>query len=423
MSVIQIILTVIYVLLGVAISIVVLMQEGKSNGLGSAIGGMADSYWSKNKGRSMESKMKKWTTISLIVLGVLAVLSMFFVHPDAAYVSYVDYRVLALLFSLMCVMNGFQEQGVFRKMAVFILRRTADTRQLSAVLVFLCFFLSMLITNDVALITFVPFTVLVLSITGQQKRLISVIVLQTVAANLGSMLTPVGNPQNLYLYNLSGMGIGEFLSIMFPYTAVSFVLLVLSLFPGKNEPVRLSSVFTDLPPVDRKKLSCYIVLFLLCMGAVLRFLPWQLILAATLIILLLVNRPLLRKADYGLLLTFVFFFLFIGNMGRLPAVSDLLARILSGHELIIGVLSSQVISNVPSALLLSGFTSALRPLLIGVNLGGLGTLIASLASLISYKQYAQTEGCRKGAYLLAFTAVNAVFLLILLAAALLLGDF
>ena len=359
----------------------------------------------------------------LAVSGVLAVLSMFFVHPDAAYVSYVDYRVLALLFSLMCVMNGFQEQGVFRKMAVFILSRTADTRQLSAVLVFLCFFLSMLITNDVALITFVPFTVLVLSITGQQKRLISVIVLQTVAANLGSMLTPVGNPQNLYLYNLSGMGIGEFLSIMFPYTAVSFLLLVLCLFPGKNEPVRLSSGFNDLPPVDRKKLGCYIVLFLLCMGAVLRFLPWQLILAATLIILLLVNRPLLRKADYGLLLTFVFFFLFIGNMGRLPAVSDLLARILSGHELIIGVLSSQVISNVPSALLLSGFTSALRPLLIGVNLGGLGTLIASLASLISYKQYAQTEGCRKGAYLLAFTAVNAVFLLILLAAALLLGDF
>lgn len=363
----------------------------------------------------------------LAVSGVLAVLSMFFVHPDAAYVSYVNYRVLALLFSLMCVMNGFQEQGVFRKMAVFILSRTADTRQLSAVLVFLCFFLSMLITNDVALITFVPFTVLVLSITGQQKRLISVIVLQTVAANLGSMLTPVGNPQNLYLYNLSdnlsGMGIGEFLSIMFPYTAVSFLLLVLSLFPGKNEPVRLSSVFTDLPPVEGKKLGCYIFLFLLCMGAVLRFLPWQLILAATLIILLLVNRPLLRKADYGLLLTFVFFFLFIGNMGRLPAVSDLLARILSGHELIIGVLSSQVISNVPSALLLSGFTSALRPLLIGVNLGGLGTLIASLARLISYKQYAQTEGCRKGAYLLAFTAVNAVFLLILLAAALLLGDF
>ena len=359
----------------------------------------------------------------LIISGVLAIFSMLAVPPNAAYIDYIDFRTLGILFCLMAAVAGLTEAGLFDRVARLLAKRSGTLKRLSLLLVLLCLCTSMLITNDVALITFVPFTVLVLSITGQQKRLIPVIVLQTVAANLGSMLTPVGNPQNLYLYNLSGMGIGEFLSVMFPYTAISFVLLILSLFPGKNEPVRLSSVFTDLPPVEGKKLGCYIFLFLLCMGGVLRFLPWQLILAATLIILLLVNRPLLRKADYGLLLTFVFFFLFIGNMGRLPAVSDLLARILSGHELIIGVLSSQVISNVPSALLLSGFTSALRPLLIGVNLGGLGTLIASLASLISYKQYAQTEGCRKGAYLLVFTAVNAVFLLILLAAALLLGDF
>ena len=359
----------------------------------------------------------------LLISGLLAALSMFFVHPDAEYVSYIDYRVLALLFSLMCVMNGFQEQGLFRKMAVFVLSRTANTRQLSAVLVFLCFFLSMLITNDVALITFVPFTVLILSITGQQKRLIPIIVLQTVAANLGSMLTPIGNPQNLYLYNLSGMGPGEFLSVMFPHTAVSFALLAFSLFPGKSEAVELASVFTELPPADKKKVVCYTLLFLLCMGCVLRLLPWQLMLAAVVLVLFFVSRPLLFKADFGLLATFVFFFLFIGNMGRLPAVSGLLSRILSGHELLVGVLSSQVISNVPSALLLSGFTADYRPLLVGVNLGGLGTLIASLASLISYKQYAQTEGCRKGAYLLSFTAVNVLFLLALLAVSLPLGDF
>ena len=359
----------------------------------------------------------------LLISGLLAALSMFFVHPDAEYVSYIDYRVLALLFSLMCVMNGFQEQGLFRKMAVFVLSRTANTRQLSAVLVFLCFFLSMLITNDVALITFVPFTVLILSITGQQKRLIPIIVLQTVAANLGSMLTPIGNPQNLYLYNLSGMGLGEFLSVMFPYTAVSFALLAFSLFPGKSEAIELASVFTELPPADKKKVVCYTLLFLLCMGCVLRLLPWQLMLAAVVLVLFFVSRPLLFKADFGLLATFVFFFLFIGNMGRLPAVSGLLSRILSGHELLVGVLSSQVISNVPSALLLSGFTADYRPLLAGVNLGGLGTLIASLASLISYKQYAQTEGCRKGAYLLSFTAVNVLFLLVLLSVSLPLGDF
>ena len=266
----------------------------------------------------------------LSVAAVLAVVSAFAVPPDAGYLAYLDLRTLATLFALMTVMAGLRRQGVFDRLGRALLARTQGLLPLVGLLVGLCFFGSMFITNDVALLTFVPFTFSVLRGLGAQtaaRLTLPIVCMQTVAANLGSMLTPVGNPQNLYLYNLTGMGIGEFLSIMFPYTAVSFVLLVLSLFPGKNEPVRLSSVFTDLPPVDRKKLGCYIVLFLLCMGAVLRFLPWQLILAATLIVLLLVNRPLLRKADYGLLLTFVFFFLFIGNMGRLPAVSDLLAQI------------------------------------------------------------------------------------------------
>ena len=147
----------------------------------------------------------------LLISGLLAVVSAFFVPPDVSYLSYIDFRVLALLFCLMCVMNGFQEIGLFQKLAVFILSRTKNTRQLTAVLVFLCFFLSMFITNDVSLITFVPFTVLILTITGQAKLMIYVIVLQTIAANLGSMLTPVGNPQNLYLYSLSGMRISLFL--------------------------------------------------------------------------------------------------------------------------------------------------------------------------------------------------------------------
>ena len=157
----------------------------------------------------------------LLISGLLAVVSAFFVPPDVSYLSYIDFRVLALLFCLMCVMNGFQEIGLFQKLAVFILSRTKNTRQLTAVLVFLCFFLSMFITNDVSLITFVPFTVLILTITGQAKLMIYVIVLQTIAANLGSMLTPVGNPQNLYLYSLSGMRISLFLKTMLPYTLLS----------------------------------------------------------------------------------------------------------------------------------------------------------------------------------------------------------
>lgn len=353
----------------------------------------------------------------LLVSGILAALSMLLVPPDEAYLSYIDFRVLALLFSLMCVMNGFQEIGLFEKTAVWILRRTRNTRQLSAVLIFLCFFFSMVITNDVALITFVPFTVLILNLTGKKGLLIYVIVLQTIAANLGSMLTPIGNPQNLYLYSLSGMSFPAFIRTMLPYTLLSFLLLLLALFLKKKEPVSAEAL-ASVPFRGKKELfALYLFLFLLCLSCVLRFLSWPLILACTLAGLLLFNRSLLKKADYGLLATFVFFFLFIGNMGRLPAVADLLGRMLAGRELWISVLACQVISNVPAAILLSGFTSDYTALLIGVNLGGLGTLIASLASLISYKQYARVEGSRKGRYLLAFSCLNLLFLLLLLAAA------
>lgn len=349
----------------------------------------------------------------LLISGLLAVVSAFFVPPDVSYLSYIDFRVLALLFCLMCVMNGFHEIGLFQKLAVFILSRTKNTRQLTAVLVFLCFFLSMFITNDVSLITFVPFTVLILTITGQAKLMIYVIVLQTIAANLGSMLTPVGNPQNLYLYSLSGMRISLFLKTMLPYTLLSGLLLFLSLFLKPGEKVSLQSVFTDTAPMERKPLLVYSLLFLLCLGCVLRLFPWQALLLILFAVLLPFNRRLLYKADYGLLFTFLFFFLFIGNMGRIPVIVDFLRSVLTGHELFLSIAASQVISNVPAAILLSGFTGNYLPLLAGVNIGGLGTLIASLASLISYKQYAKTAGCHKGSYLLRFTGLNLLFLAVL----------
>lgn len=349
----------------------------------------------------------------LIISGLLAVVSAFFVPPDVSYLSYIDFRVLALLFCLMCVMNGFQEIGLFQKLAVFILSRTKNTRQLTAVLVFLCFFLSMFITNDVSLITFVPFTILILTITGQAKLMIYVIVLQTIAANLGSMLTPVGNPQNLYLYSLSGMRISLFLKTMLPYTLLSGLLLFLSLFLKPGEKVSLQSVFTDTAPMERKPLLVYSLLFMLCLGCVLRLFPWQALLLILFAVLLPFNRRLLYKADYGLLFTFLFFFLFIGNMGRIPVIVDFLRSVLTGHELFLSIAASQVISNVPAAILLSGFTGNYLPLLAGVNIGGLGTLIASLASLISYKQYAKTAGCHKGRYLLRFTGLNLLFLAVL----------
>lgn len=356
----------------------------------------------------------------LIISGVLAFVSMFFVFPDKEYIGYLDFHVLALLFCLMCVMNGYQEIGFFRRLAEFVLKKTSNTRQLTAVLVFLCFFLSMFITNDVALITFVPFTILILNMIGQQKLMILCIVLQTIAANLGSMLTPIGNPQNLYLYNLSGMGFAEFILTLLPYSLLSLLLLIACLFLKKAEQVNPEDLHFESSKGNRKALFLYTALFAVCLLCVLRLLSWQIMLAAVLIVLLVYNRKLLLQADFGLLLTFVFFFLFIGNMGRIPSVVTALSSILDGNELLVSILASQAISNVPAAVLLSGFTSNLIPLLIGVNLGGLGTLIASLASLISYKQYAAVPGSSKGQYLFLFTVLNLLFLAVLIFAAYLL---
>ena len=211
----------------------------------------------------------------LMISGLLAVISAFFIPPDAAYLSYIDFRVLALLYCLMCVMNGFQEIGLFQKLAVFILSRTKNTRQLTAVLVFLCFFLSMFITNDVSLITFVPFTVLILTIIGQTKLMIYVIVLQTIAANLGSMATPIGNPQNLYLYSHYQLSLPSFFQTTFPLALASFLLLALFLFREPSKALSaLSRPCTGAGgPCPKSQLALYCTLFAVCLAAVARLIP------------------------------------------------------------------------------------------------------------------------------------------------------
>lgn len=364
----------------------------------------------------------------LCAAGLLAVISAFIVPPSAAYLSYPDYRVLALLFGLMLVVSGFQSIGFFRDLGNRLLSRAHCTRELSLLLVFLCFFSAMLITNDVALLTFVPFAVLLLSMAGQQKLLIPVVVLQTIAANLGSMLTPVGNPQNLYLYSAFSLSATEFLSAMLPLTVLAAALLLLCVFLLPNRPLTADSSglpasdASDLPPSDRRspalrKLVLYTLLFAVCLLCVLRLLSWPVMLGILVVTVFFTDRRLFRSVDYLLLLTFVCFFLFIGNMQRIPAVSGLLRSLLSGRELPLGVLFSQCISNVPAAILLSGFTGQAIPLLYGVNVGGLGTLIASLASVISYRLYGNSKEAKKGSYLKAFTLYNLVFLVLLYAAA------
>lgn len=356
----------------------------------------------------------------------LAALSMLLVRPDAEYLSYIDFRTLAILFCLMGAMAGLQKTGVFQWVAQALLARVRKTRQLVWILVLLCFFSSMAVTNDVALITFVPFTFTVLRLIGPEagKRLIvPIVVLQTVAANLGSMLTPIGNPQNLYLYGKAGLSLGSFLLLMLPYTCVSFLLILLQSTMqtrAYNVPIQVS--FHEQIQLRGKEaqLAGYLALFAVDLLTVARVVPYGLALLITAIGLLVLDRSIFAQVDYSLLLTFVGFFVFIGNMGRLPVFYEFLQKIVSGHELLAGAAASQVISNVPAALLLSGFTDDLAPLIIGVNLGGLGTLIASMASLISYKFVAREEPGTKGIYFRQFTVTNVCFLAVLLVFALVL---
>lgn len=364
----------------------------------------------------------------LAVATVLAVISAFFVAPSEAYLEYIDWRVLGILLSLMIIMAGLQKTGLFDSIGAKLLGKTSTTRQLAFILVFLCFFFSMLITNDVALFTFVPFAIIMLKKCKQEKLLIPVLVLQTIAANLGSMLTPIGNPQNLYLYNLSGMGMGEFIGVMLPYTLISGVLLCIAIvICCKKEPITEVAIEPVQESRNREekgrtliKNTVYITLFVLSLCVVVRLVPFEMVLLAVILLVFNMDRKVLMQVDYCLLLTFIAFFIFTGNMGNISMVRDTLQQLVAGKELAIGVISSQAISNVPAALLLSGFTSDYRELLIGVNLGGLGTLIASMASLISYKLFAKEYNDQKGKYFWWFTIANVVFLAVLAVAAIIL---
>lgn len=369
--------------------------------------------------------------VVLVAAALLAVISMLFVLPDAEYINYIDFRTLGILFCLMAVMAGLQDVGLFREIAEGLLSRVHKLWQIVLILVMLCFSLSMLITNDVALITFVPFTFIILGMLGKEtekRLLIPVVVMQTIAANLGSMLTPIGNPQNLYLYGKSGLGFFEFVLVPLPYWLVALVLLSVFCFClGKKadkasaqgqeaalDKFKGMAERTHIVGAERIRCVLFLVIFVFCLLVVANVLDYGVVLAGVVLYLLLRERKIFSKIDYSLLLTFVGFFVFIGNMGRVPAFRGMLQGFMEGNEVLTAVVSSQIISNVPAALLLSGFTENVNALILGTNLGGLGTLIASMASLISYKYIVKEERCSKGTYFCYFTIANILFLIILL---------
>lgn len=363
--------------------------------------------------KKIKAFLKKETV--LCVSGILAAASCFIVPPSLAYLGYIDVRVLILLLCLMLVVAGIRQTGAFTVVCEALLKRIHGVRGVGLTLVLLSFFMSMLLTNDVTLVTLVPFTLLMFeSISGDRKAsaLITLLVLETVSANLGSMLTPMGNPQNLYLYNKFEIPLGEFILITLPFSVLSLALLILCVFLFLPK-MEIHSAQSGAKLEGRVRPILYAVLFAVCMLTILRILDERILLIIVVAAVLISDRRLFAKADYSLLITFVFFFIFVGNLGSLPALKEWLQKILEGREVLVSVILSQGISNVPAALLLSGLSDNARALIIGTNLGGLGTLIASMASLITYKLYAASKGSSPKRYILVFTAFNLGFLAVM----------
>lgn len=353
----------------------------------------------------------------LCIAIILGITSCFMAPLGRETIDSIDFRVLAILYSLMIVVEGFKGTGLFSIFGEKLLMKTKSTFSLEAALIFLCFFTSMLITNDVALLTFVPFGILTLQMCKKEDRICFVVIFQTIAANLGSMLTPIGNPQNLYLFGCMDCDLWEFIGILFPYTLLSVLLILLVLIIRKKEKVQIQ--FPKREAMGREELHknlVYLVLFLLCLTVVLHWISYKIALVLIIIVVFCLDKRVLLRTDYGLLLTFVGFFVFIGNMQRIPQINEFLKAIVIHREFLVALSASQIVSNVPAALLLSGFTNEYKELLLGVNIGGLGTLIASMASLISYKCYGNSYDRFKKTYLMKFTLWNMFFLVIFVVA-------
>lgn len=315
----------------------------------------------------------------------------------------------------MAVVQGFKDIGVFERICVMLLKAVNSVRALVLLLTGLCLVMSMFLTNDVTLVTMVPLTLMIFKhIPDSGKLCIHALVTETAAANLGSMLTPFGNPQNLYLFSGYGYTVTEFIRLMLPVFAVSTLLVTVSALCMKNAAVSLSfGEARHENAADRKRTAVYALLFVLCIMSVAKIVSIYVLMPVIIAVMLISDRHALANVDYMLLVTFVFFFVFTGNAERIPAVSRAAAEIIRGRELTVSVLASQIISNVPAAVLLSDFTDNSSAVIVGTNIGGLGTLIASMASLITYKFYAESDGADVSGFMKHFTLVNVVLLIIL----------
>lgn len=350
----------------------------------------------------------------LCIAFVFAVASVVIVGDVSTAPGYIDWRVIVLLFCLMASVAGLSASGVMARIAQALVAGDKSRRVVCFALVMLPFFASMLVTNDVALLTFVPIAVIALQTAGWRDCLARVIVLQAIAANLGGMVTPFGNPQNLFIFTAYNLAAADFFSALAPFGLLAFVLLafVCLLLGGVRSSVVLK---LDDNVIDFKRFALHVFLFVLSVLAVMRIVPYEVLLPVVAAALFVFDRRIFARVDYALLATFVCFFVFSGNVAHMPSVQEVLGGFMHEHPMLTSLIASQVISNVPASVLLAGFTDNWHSLLIGVDLGGLGTPIASLASLIALRLYAHTEGARIGVFIRDFAIANAIALVCMVA--------
>ena len=352
----------------------------------------------------------------LFISFIAALITVFIIPPDKNYLSYFNTAVLIELFCLMIAVLGLRSVGLFERATSCLLSFAGNVRKLALIFVCVCFFVSMFVTNDVALITFVPLTLMVFSHIDDEKSRILTIVLETAAANLGSMLTPFGNPQNLFIYDKYQLSAADFFLTMLPLGTISLVMLLALCLLLPEKPC--TAFRKETPKTDKARMGLYLFVFAVCLLTVFRLVPNLVCLLVATISVIIADNKLLIKVDYALLATFCCFFVFVGNVSRINVVKDFLSQILFSREVLISAVISQIISNVPAAVMLSGFTDNGKALLIGVNIGGLGTIIASLASIISFQFYRKSEGAKPIKYLCVFLIVNFAMLLVLVLVAL-----
>lgn len=341
----------------------------------------------------------------LVIAVTLAILSSFISIPK---LSYIDFKVLILLFNLMVVVAAFKELKVLDSIAIGLLKKCNTYTSISLALVFITFISSMIVTNDVALITFVPLSIVIAR--KANINVLKIVIFQTLAANLGSSFTPMGNPQNLFIYSFYNLSPIDFFKITLPIVVLAVLFLVLLVF--KDKKMNLSLDLEDVKIDNKRDVYLFGGLFLIILLSVFHVIDYKVTFLITIVMVLILNKKLFSQVDYSLLITFIGFFIFVGNISTMDVVKNFMEGILNSPKstFLASVLSSQVISNVPATMLLSGFTDHFKELLLGVNIGGMGTLIASLASVISYKIYASEFG--NDNYMKSFTFYNILGLII-----------